>query len=99
MKKLLPVLFLIAFASCGEKGNSEKVDSSNILENLTYSVDTLVIDSGEEIMAIAAGFFTPFAPSQDKSQLLVFESSSSTLDLVDLQTNKLIRKIICLYRK
>lgn len=93
MKRIIPILFLFAFASCGKKSNSENSESENILENLTYSVDTLVIDSGQEIMAIAAGFFTPFAPTQDKSQLLVFESSSSTLDLVDLEENKLIRKI------
>jgi len=49
MKKLLPVLFLILLASCGESGSSEKSESGNILENLTYSVDTLILDIGEEI--------------------------------------------------
>ncbi|MCE7055932.1 DUF4221 domain-containing protein [Algoriphagus sp. AGSA1] len=93
MKNLIPYLSLIILASCGEKSSSEKAESDNILENLTYSVDTIVMDSGEEILAIAAGFFTPFAPTLDKSQLLVFEGSTGTLDLFDLEENKLLRKI------
>ena len=49
MKKLLLFFGLPLFFSCGEKSNSEKVESENILENLTYTVDTLILDVGEEI--------------------------------------------------
>ncbi len=38
---------LIAF-SCGEK-SSENLDSGNVLEKLTFTVDTLLMDVGEEI--------------------------------------------------
>ena len=93
MKKLLPLLILIAFASCSQNGNSENTESVNILENLTYSVDTIVMDSGEEILAISGGFFNPFDPTIDNSKLLVFESSAGSLDIFDLEGNKLIEKI------
>ena len=84
---------LIAVASCGEKISTENDQSDNILESLSYSVDTIVMDSGGEILALSEGYFTPFATTADKSQLLVFEGSTSTLDLFDLEENKLLRRI------
>ncbi|MEP0714061.1 DUF4221 family protein [Algoriphagus sp.] len=49
MKKTLLFFCLPLFFSCGENSNSEKAESENILDNLTFTVDTLILDVGEEI--------------------------------------------------
>jgi len=45
MNRLFSILFLIILASCAGK-ESESTESVNILDNLTYSVDTVVVDPG-----------------------------------------------------
>jgi hypothetical protein len=48
MRKFTALLFFPFLISCG--GNSsEKAESGNILDNLTFRVDTLLMDVGEEI--------------------------------------------------
>jgi hypothetical protein len=69
MKKLTPFLSLILLASCGEKGNSEKTESGNILENLTYSVDTVMVDPGEELLVLNSDYIGYWSLSSDLTQL------------------------------
>ena len=84
MKKLLPILFLIAFASCSEKGNSEKSNSENILENLTYTVDTVVVDPGEEIINLNYGL-SGSTLSQDHRKLYKFDETTYQVQEIDLE--------------
>ena len=83
MKKLLPILYLIAFASCGEKGSSEKSNSENILENLTYTVDTVVVDPGEEIINLNQGSLFSLL-SLDKKHFYNYDITTLQLKEVDL---------------
>ncbi|TXE14792.1 DUF4221 family protein [Algoriphagus aquimarinus] len=90
MKKLIPVLFLIA--SCGEKGSTESAESGNVLENLTYSVDTLVVDAGGELLSIENYLQLEGSSSlsEDQKFFYVFNNKDHTLAVVDLDQLKLV---------
>jgi hypothetical protein len=89
MKKLTPFLFLILLASCGEKGSSEKSESENILENLTYLVDTVAVDSGEEIINLNNGMlFSSLSP--DHRHFYKYDITRMQLQEVDLDQLALI---------
>lgn len=90
--KNLSVLFLIALLfSCS--GNEENKDSSpsNILEGLTITVDTLVMDPGEDIFNLGMGIRS-LDLSQDKKFLYYFENMPPKLLKVDLEKKSLISK-------
>ncbi|MEB2776590.1 DUF4221 family protein [Algoriphagus sp. D3-2-R+10] len=87
MKKLLPVLFFIAFASCSEKSNSEKSKSDNILENLTFSVDTVVVDPGDKLIYLEAT--VGFDLSEDHSMLYQFNDLDDAVFKIDITNSKL----------
>ncbi|HAZ24551.1 MAG TPA: hypothetical protein DCY95_07835, partial [Algoriphagus sp.] len=56
-KQLLFLLFASIIFSCQEK-SSEKIEQSNILENLTFTVDTILVDSGDELLNLGFGIRT-----------------------------------------
>jgi hypothetical protein len=84
MKKLFPILSLLIFAACGEKGSSEKSKSDNILENLTYSIDTVVVDSGEELLVLGNEYIGNWSLSSDLSRLFIFSEKGNAIQEVDL---------------
>jgi hypothetical protein len=89
MKKLSPFLFLILLASCGERSSSEKSEPENILENLTYLVDTVVVDSGEEIINLNYGMlFSSLSP--DHRHFYKYDITRMQLQEVDLDQLALI---------
>lgn len=90
MKNLIPLLLIVALFSCS--GKQEKT-SLNILENLTFTVDTVVVDSGEDFFSIGYGLGT-VTLNKDKSKLLFFENEPLNLVEVDLNNLKLVRKIL-----
>jgi hypothetical protein len=87
MRKLAALLFLPLIFSCGEKTTKPE----NILENLTFSVDTVGVDAGEEVIALPWGM-GPFALTEDKSTLFMFELPQHKLLEVDLNQLSLIGK-------
>ncbi len=89
MKNLF-YLLLIPFFSCGNE-SSEKAASDNILENLNFTMDTILVDSGEDIFFIPYGLGAK-SLNQDKSILMFFESEPFRLVQVDLNNLKLIGK-------
>ncbi len=66
MKKLLAISFLVLLSACGEKPISEEVsvveEPKNILENMTYTVDTVLVDTGDEILDFSFGYSTSPTP-------------------------------------
>jgi len=88
--KNLTILFLIAiFFSCSEK--QESSSASNILEDLTFSVDTVVMDSGEDIFNLGMGIRS-LDLSPDKEFLYYFENMPPKLLKVDLNNKNLVSK-------
>lgn len=83
MKKLLPLLLLVYLASCEEKAVSEKTQSENILENLTYSIDTVVVDSGDDFINLKFGSLFSFL-SPDHRLFYKYDIASMQLKEVDL---------------
>ncbi|WP_339866991.1 DUF4221 family protein [uncultured Algoriphagus sp.] len=88
MKKLLTIPLLALLASCGGK-ESESTEQKNILENLTYSVDTVVVDAGDDFLSL--GFrLGAFDLSPDKKELLFFQNKPLSLVTVSLDELKVL---------
>jgi len=83
MKKLITFLFLILLASCGEKGNSENAISENILENLTLSVDTVMIDPKGKLFELNWGPRSS-SISEDGKHLFLYNSNSNQIQKINL---------------
>jgi hypothetical protein len=92
MKKLAVLLFIPILFSCGEN-SSEKSGSGNILENLIFTVDTAVMDPGDQVVNLQ---FAPslFGLSSDQKQYYFMHRNSGELSVFDLEEKKLIKKIL-----
>lgn len=88
MKKLLYLLLLPLIFSCG--GNSSQTsESGNLLENLTFSIDTLLVNSKDEIINLGFGLRN-FSLSPNKRSLFYFDSKRNLLQEIDLERLELI---------
>jgi hypothetical protein len=83
MKKLLTISLLILLASCGGK-ESDSIEQKNILENLTSSLDTVVVDSGEDMFNLKWGLRW-FERSTDGKSLIIHDSDRSLFQEIDLE--------------
>lgn len=91
MKRLVALLFLPLIFSCGFN-SSERSESGNILENLTFRVDTVMVDLHGEILNPSRGIF-PYDLNKAKSEFWFFENFSDLLVQFDLEQMKLIQTI------
>lgn len=92
MRKLVTVLFLPLIFSCG--GNSsEKSESGNALENLTLSVDTVVMDPGDQVVNLKFGP-SLIGLSPDQRRYYFMNRNSGELTVFDLEERRLIKKIL-----
>ena len=83
MKKLFPFLSLILIAACSEKGSSENAESGNILKNLTFSVDTVMVDSKGLLFELSWGPRSS-SISEDGKYLFLYNSKFSQIQQVNL---------------
>lgn len=90
MKNLLKLMALAALFSCAAK---EEKSSSNILENLSYTVDTVVVDAGDDFLNLS-GIIRTHSLNEDKSQFWFFEMSPKRLVQVDLNELKVQKKSV-----
>jgi hypothetical protein len=91
MKKLVSLLFLPLIFSCG--GNSsEESNSDNILENLTYTVDTVLVDPGDYLINLQFALLKSDL-SEDRKYLYHLNPSDQVLSVVDLDELKIERQI------
>lgn len=88
MKKLAEILFIPILLSCGEN-SSEKSESGNALESLTYSVDTVVIDPNGEIIDLGYGFHRSSISLNHKT-LYFFDMRNTVINEIDLDKLELI---------
>ncbi|MFN3996702.1 DUF4221 family protein [Algoriphagus sp.] len=81
---------LITF-SCGTT-NSEKSASSNVLEDISFTIDTVMVDPGEELINLASGLrLSDLSP--DKRTLYLLDDKDKSVSVVDLEELKLLRKL------
>ncbi len=90
MKKFLPFLVVIILASCGEKDDTKKADSVNILENLSLTIDTLMIDSKGELFSLRRGY-SGQSISDDRKFVFLYNPELSQVQQISLQTLSWVR--------
>ncbi|HAS59617.1 MAG: hypothetical protein CL554_01950 [Algoriphagus sp.] len=98
MKKLFLFLTISIFAACGKKLTSENETQSNqpsnVLENLTFQVDTIIVDSGKELFNLKDlsifGKQNYFSLSQNNDSLYFFDRHRLILHEIDLKSLKLV---------
>lgn len=84
--KNLSALFLISLLfSCTEKKENSR--SENILENLTFELDTIHIDPGNELIDLSGILLMEY---DGADQLYVFQEKTAAIQEIDLQENRLI---------
>lgn len=79
---------MASLVSCRE-GDSENRESKNILENLTYSVDTVMVDSKEDIINLKYGLRS-FGVYPNSSSLILFDQTRNISQLIDLENLELL---------
>ncbi|WP_332912663.1 DUF4221 family protein [Algoriphagus boritolerans] len=81
---------LIAF-SCGSNVSKDSA-SSNVLEDINFTIDTVVVNPGEEIINLASGLrLSDLSP--DKRTLYLLDDKDKSLSVIDLEELKLLRKL------
>ena len=90
--KNLSFLFFIAFLfSCSGNEENKSSSSTNIFEDLTFTVDTVVMDAGEDIFNLSMGIRS-LDLSPDDDFLYYFENMPPKLLKVDLDNKNLVSK-------
>lgn len=62
MKSLFSLPLIILLFSCSGKEKSDRAQSENILENLTFRIDTVMIDMGEDMVDFSLGMIKTPSP-------------------------------------
>lgn len=91
MKKLILIFLAPLIYSCGGS-SSERAESGNILENLTFTVDTVLINSGQELVDLSGDIrLADF--SKDLRTLYLLGQKNKVLYVFDLDQKDLIETI------
>jgi hypothetical protein len=88
MKNYIILLLSVLLFACGENKTETKTDFSNI----SFTMDTVVVDPGEEIINLGGGLWSSTINS-DKSKLYLWDYQAFTLDIIDLDELALLRKV------
>ena len=100
MRNYLLIFALTFFLACAGKPDSQETtqveEQRNILENMTFSLDTLIIDSGESIIdtrnliEYVKDYYS--SVDQDGNLLYIFDRKKLILQEIDLNTLDLINR-------
>ncbi|SFT76545.1 protein of unknown function [Algoriphagus locisalis] len=85
MRKLFTISLLALLAACGGK-ESDSTEQKNILENLTYTVDTVVVDPGDEIINLKYGLIIS---SLSPDHQTLYKLDGGTIKLQEINLDKL----------
>ncbi len=88
VKPFVLALFVAFSFSCGGEKESADNDSTNILADFSFSVDTVVVDPGEELISLPYGLGT-HAINESKSHLYLLDGKNSLINKVNLNSLKL----------
>ncbi|RAI95178.1 DUF4221 family protein [Algoriphagus yeomjeoni] len=83
------VALIVSFSSCETKNNSES-STTNLLENFSFSVDTVTVDVGEEIFM--PGAYYKFELSEDGDQVFTYFEPEFEVHEIDLNAMKLVKR-------
>ncbi len=83
MRKLVLIFFPVLFFSCEKSKDSNNLDSGNILENLTFSVDTVMVDSKGKIFELNRGPGSS-SISEDGKHLFLYNLLSNQIQQINL---------------
>lgn len=92
MKKLLPFLSLIILASCGGKGSASLDQTENNFENLSFTIDTVMIDSKGEFLYLSEGLGRSYLTSDGK-KIYNLNQKLPRLEVIDLNSLELTETI------
>lgn len=87
MKNTVFILILAILASCG--GNTSNNSKSNYAD-ITISMDTVVVDSGDEILMAATS--SDLIINENVDKLYFWDIQSSKIEIIDLNALKLLEK-------
>lgn len=90
MRRLVALLFLPLIFSCGDN-SSESETNMGFLENFSYTIDTVMIDAGEDFIFLQALNFSSLSP--DGSHLYSYNFKEVQLEVIDLNQLRLKEKI------
>ncbi len=91
MKRLALFAFALITFSCGSKDSNDSA-SSNVLEDISFTVDTVVVNPGEELINLAWGLrLSDLSP--DKRTIYLLDDKDKTVSVIDLDGLKLLRKL------
>ncbi|WP_154858583.1 DUF4221 family protein [Cyclobacterium xiamenense] len=88
MKPLLIVACLATVFSCNEKPTAQQAKQRNLLENFAFSMDTLMVDTGAELIDFGIPFIG--AASADGRYYHILNYKSPKLQRIHLDSLKLI---------
>ncbi|EKB49106.1 DUF4221 family protein [Cecembia lonarensis] len=88
MKKYALTFFSIILYACGGNTTETQTDFSNI----TFTMDTVMVDPGEEIINLRGGLWNSTMNS-DYSKLYLWDNQAFTLDIINLDELVLERKV------
>lgn len=87
MKHLLFFSLIILFFSCSKPKTSENSHPKNILENLTFELDTIHIDPGNELIDLSGILLMEY---DGADQLYVFQEKTAAIQEIDLLEKRLV---------
>ncbi len=87
--KRIRLFILPFFFSCSGSSGYEEQDSDDILDNSSYTIDTVRIDSREGILALRDNSIGIWTLSQDFSKLYIFSEKLSSVQEIDLDERRL----------
>uniref|UniRef100_UPI0025DF7DDE DUF4221 family protein n=1 Tax=Algoriphagus sp. TaxID=1872435 RepID=UPI0025DF7DDE len=84
MKRLLyGSVLLLSMISCQSNRESESSQSENLLENLTFTIDTLVVNPGEEIINLSQGVRNG-SLDESKTYFYLFDEVTAQMNKINL---------------
>ncbi|WP_194778478.1 DUF4221 family protein [Pararhodonellum marinum] len=89
MQRLFCVFLIIVLVSCERKAGEK---SEEIYAEIHISIDTVMVDSGNEILMAATGSYGHVI-SSDLDRLYYWDPNSSKLEIIDLDEFQLLEKI------
>lgn len=100
MKNLLLILTFSLLASCGGSSDTKEIsreeEPSNILESMTLTIDTVIIDAGDSIIDSRnlEGYVKKdySSVSEDRKLLYIFDRRRLILQEIDLNSLKLVNR-------